>query len=470
MQPFFPKHIANTSIALYFIVLIMVFGLFINHAMQLQFMLFGMLSVIVFFYYSRILSRKWLFKSVKSFSKQLFVSALLIRLVYVLFSYFYFIQVNGNPFEYAAGDSMGYHAEGEWIVDLVRAGVFWNVYPIYIDGKGAVSDMGYPLFLSIQYLLTDKSIFVARIIKALLSAFTCVFAYKLAARNFGEAVGRMAGIFMLLMPNLIMYCGMHLKETEMIFVFIAYAERTDFLLRSKKMNFTNIALPILLVGLLFLFRTVIGIAALFALATALLFSAQHVVKKGKRWIIAFWVGLTIAFFAGGTIAMEIETLWELKDTNQQVRLEDRARKGNALAKYGSAAVFAPMIFTIPFPTMVETPNQETFRMLHGGVFVKNIMSFFTLFALFILFVKKKWRENVFLIALLLAYLAILALSAFAHSERFHLPAVPLELILAAFGVSQLSKKYQGVLNFWYVVIFVAVIGWSFFKLKGRGAI
>ena len=468
MNSFFPKHIANTSIALYFIVLIMVSGLFISHAMQLQWMLFGMVSVVVFFYYSRNLSRKWLYQSVKSFAKKLFVTALLIRLVYVVFSYFYFMQANGHPFEFAAGDSMGYHGEGTWIVDLIRYGVFWEVYPVYIQEKGAVSDMGYPLFLGLQYLVTDKSIIIARIIKALLSAYMCVLVYKMAVRNFGEAIGRMAGIFILLMPNLIMYCGMHLKETEMIFVMMAYAERTDYLLRSRKITVGTIALPLVLVGLLFLFRTVLGIAALFALLTALLFSAQHVVKRGKRWIIAFWVGLTLAFFAGGTIAMEIETLWEEKDSNQQVRLEDRARKGNTFAKYAGASVFGPMIFTLPFPTMVETPNQETFRMLHGGVFVKNILSFFTIFALFILIARKRWRENVFLLTFLLAYLGILTVSAFAHSERFHLPAVPLELIFAAFGVSQLTKKYRPWFSVWTVIIFVAVIGWSWFKLKGRG--
>ena len=32
--------------------------------------------------------------------------------------------------------------------------------------------------------------------------------------------------------------------------------------------------------------------------------------------------------------------------------------GNAFAKYAGTAVFAPLIFTIPFPTMVNTPYQE----------------------------------------------------------------------------------------------------------------
>ncbi len=465
---FIPKYISNRSIGLYFISLIIVSGVFLSYAMYWYWILFGVVSILFFTYFSGHLTRIWSRLSPKKFSNKIFWTAFLIRVIYVIFSYYFFIEMTGAPFEFAAGDSMGYHYEGVWIVDLIRAGIFGDVYPLYIQGKNAYSDMGYPLFLGLQYLLTNKNILIARIIKALLSAFMCVIVYKISVQNFGEAVARIAAIFILLMPNLIMYCGMHLKETEMIFIMMAYIERTDYLLRSKKFSFLNITVVLLLIGLLFLFRTVLGIVAIFALVTALLFSAQHLVKRGKRWIIGLWVVIAIAYFAGGTIALEVENLWQQKDTNQQIRLEDRAKKGNVLAKYAGASIFAPLIFTLPFPTMVETPNQETFRMLHGGVFVKNVLSFFTILALYLLLIRKKWRENVFIIAFLIAYLGILTVSAFAHSERFHLPAVPLELIFAAFGITQLNKKYKSWFNAWTVLLFFIIIIWSWFKLKGRG--
>ena len=65
----------------------------------------------------------------------------------------------------------------------------------------------------------------------------------------------------MLMPNLIYYCGLHLKEIEMTFLIILFLERTDYVIRLQKYNLINILLPILTAGLLFFFRTVIGVTA-----------------------------------------------------------------------------------------------------------------------------------------------------------------------------------------------------------------
>ena len=118
--------------------------------------------------------------------------------------------------------------------------------------------------------------------------------------------------------------------------------------------------------------------------------------------------------------------------------------------------------------MVETEGQETFRMLHGGNFVKNIRSFFTRGAIIMLLWKKRWRAHTLIGAFLIAYLVILTFSAFAQSERFHMPAIPLELIFAACGVSLMTNKYKKYFNAWLVLMFVADIAWAWFKLRGRG--
>ena len=70
--------------------------------------------------------------------------------------------------------------------------------------------------------------------------------------------------------------------------------------------------------------------------------------------------------------------------------------------------------------------------------------------------------------MMLFYLAVIALSAFAQSERFHLPALPFALLFAAYGVSQMRNKDIRWFNIWLVFIFLANIGWSWFKLAGRG--
>jgi len=69
---------------------------------------------------------------------------------------------------------------------------------------------------------------------------------------------------------------------------------------------------------------------------------------------------------------------------------------------------------------------------------------------------------------MLGYLVVLVFSSFAQSERFHLPVVPFELIFAAYAVSLVGKREKQWMNWWMALMFIANIGWQWFKLAGRG--
>ena len=475
MINYFPKYISSKAVTVYVAALIVVSMLFMSRIMLWYWFVFGLVEVLCFFYFSNILTKKWGNYSEKRFKKKVFTASLMIRIVYVIFSYWFFSYMYGDPFGASAADAIFYDSMGKFGHTLLSQGVFdfYEEFNHYA-GSVALSDTGYPTYLSYVYFLTDDSIFFTRIIKAFMGAFLCVLIYKLATRNFGETTGRMAAIFCMLMPNLIYYCGFHLKEAEMIFLVVAFMERADNAIRSPKFTFSNLILPILLAGSLFFFRTVLGATALFAFFTAVFLTSQRVMQMNKRIVLGIWILVAIAYFMGGRIANEVEEVWQNRAENQSRSMEWRAERkgGNQFAKYAGAAVFAPMIFTIPFPTMLETPGQENQRMIHGGNFVKNIISFFTILAFFLLFFKwKTWKNHILILVFIGGYLAVIAQSAFAHSERFHLPVLPFALILAAFGVSQMTnKRYKQWFNWWTIVIFVAIVGWSWFKLAGRGMI
>ena len=129
-----------------------------------------------------------------------------------------------------------------------------------------------------------------------------------------------------------------------------------------------------------------------------------------------------------------------------------------------------MVFTIPFPTMVDINGQENQQMMHGGYWVKNITSIFTIFALFVLLLSGDWKKFVLPICVLCGYLAVIALSAFAQSERFHLPALPFSLMFAAYGMSMINakNKYKIGYRLWCILMIFAAISWNWFKLAGRG--
>ena len=167
-------------------------------------------------------------------------------------------------------------------------------------------------------------------------------------------------------------------------------------------------------------------------------------------------------------------MWQTRGSTQQSNMEWRSIRsgGNKFAKYAGATIFAPMIFTIPFPTMTETPGQENQKMIHGGNFVKNIVSYFTIMALLILLVTGNWRKHVLPIAVLCGYLVVLVFSSFAQSERFHLPILPLTLMFAALGISLMKENpwVRKYFSYWRVLMFLAAVAWNWFKLAGRGMI
>ena len=114
--------------------------------------------------------------------------------------------------------------------------------------------------------------------------------------------------------------------------------------------------------------------------------------------------------------------------------------------------------------------QEVQQLNNGGNFIKNIISGFTIFALVMLLLSGGWREHLLPLSFMLGYLVVLVFSTFAQAERFHQPIMPFELMFAAYGLSiaLTQKKYKQWYMYWCVIMFVAAIGWSWFKLAGRG--
>jgi len=453
---------------LYVVALVLVSAIFFSHVLSLMFIFFGLVEVIAFFYFSNLLTKKWSVFSTKRFLNDLFLTSLLIRLGWVLFSYVFYMSMNGDPFEFFAADSKMYHESGVWIHNLIVTNQ--GLQPFLNSLKGGYSDAGYAIYLGFQYILTSDSILIERLLKAFYGAFTCILIYKFSVRNFGEEVARMAAIFCMLMPTLIYYCGVHLKEVEMLLLTVWFMERADAMLRNKKFNFVEIAPPLILAGLLFFFRTVLGVTALFALFTALMFSSSKIVGWGKRSIIIVWVLATVGYFVGGQLASEVEGVWKDKETNQTSSMEYRSIQegGNKYAKYASTAIFAPIIFVMPFPTMVSTEGQPTSQMWNGGYFVKNFMAFFILLAFVWVWKNKKWRDYTLIGSFIIGYLGIIAMSSFAQAERFHQPALPFLLIVSAFGISKLTNKDKKYFKWYMAFLFIALLGWNYFKLAGRG--
>lgn len=447
---------------IYFISLAIVSIIFINHMMKFDFLIIGIAWILLFFLLSVRYTRKWADIPEKNYIRKLFFTALTFRIVWVLFSYIYYFIKTGLPFEFGSSDALAYHDAAIWMKEIG-----WSQTMDYLSTK-SIADSGYPIYLTILYTIFGDSVLIVRILKAVLGAWSCVLLYKLASRNVGEEAGRMAGIFCCLMPNLIMYCGLHLKEIEMIFLTIAALERADNLLRTK-VTFWKVLLVATLVISLFTFRTVLGVTVIFAIGTSLVFSSSTMMSSWNRVVLITWAIIAIMVMAGGTIANEAQSLWEHRSENQTAKRDWQVRKGVEWAKYATGTVMAPMMFVLPFPTMVDVDEQYNQQLIHAGNYVKNFMGIFVIIAVFDAILRRKnWRDLSLLGSFVISYLGVICMSGFANSERFLLPGLPFLLIMAAYGISILDKSYFKWVKLWYWVVPVMVIGWAVFKLGSRG--
>lgn len=495
-QVIFPKWLSQYPIVIYILALMVVTFMYSSYSLPWYYVLSGVVSMMVFFLYGAKAAQDTSIEKIrkeKNYEKRIFLIAFIPRVIWMLLIYTIFMQNYGNAFGFENADAVYYDQLGQFVASLIENGNF-HFYDEISKWSGSedIADMGYGVYAGLIYFVTGSegvnasmglggtplAIITLRLLKCLWSSLTVILIYRLAKRNFGAQTARVAAIFCALWPNFWYYCGAHLKETEMVFLAVLFVEQADQMLRSRQFTAWKVIPVLLIAAAMFTVRTPLGLVAILALVFSIVMSSTRVVSWGKRIVVGFMAIALIGIVAGNRIEERAIGLIEqaqgdYQEGNMRWRSERKDASGNTqrFAKYAGAAVFAPMIFTIPFPTMVRPfEGQEVQQLLNGGNFIKNILSGFTILALIMLLLSGKWREHLLPLSFMLGYLVVLTFSAFAHSERFHQPIMPLEMMFAAFGLSVVitKKKYKRWFTYWCVLIFVAAIAWNWFKMAGRG--
>ena len=486
----FPQWLSRNALITYFLALAVVSFMYSAYSLPWYYMLSGVGAVMVFFLYGSTAIKDTSLDKIRKgrrFEKRIFFVAFLPRIIWVFLIYTIFMNSYGDAFGFENGDATFYDTLGQDFASAFRNGNFIEVFR-NTNETIDISDLGYAIYAGLIYWIagsegvvvpiglggTPTAIIALRLMKCLWSSLTVVLIYRLAKRNFDTQTARVAAIFCALWPNFWYYCGCHLKETEMVFLGVLFVEQADQMLRSRQFTTWKIIPILLIAAAMFTFRTPLGLVALLALVFAVVMSSSKVVNWGKRIIIGALAIVLIGIVAGNVIQEKARGLMNtvqsgVQDENMKWRSE--RKDGNAFAKYAGASVFAPLIFTLPFPTVVRPfEGQEVQQFLNGGNFVKNIMSAFTIFALVMLLMSGKWREHLLPFSFLLGYLVVLTMSTFAQSERFHQPAMPFEFMFAAYGLSiaVTKPKYKRWFTYWCGLMFVACIAWNWFKIVGRG--
>ncbi len=469
MQPLWlPKWMLN-NILLAFVVIIAAVAIpFMQQSMDWYNWVLNIFGISCFCYFSHSLPKKWGRYSRKSFEKNIFWITIILRLIWILFFSQLTFWLWNTPWEQPEGttmDSTGYYHTAIWFASMMQDGTFWTEIS-HMAATSGIADLGYPIILAILQVFGLDSIIWTRIPNCIFEAIVCLMIYRIGTRNFGESVGRLGAIFTMLMPLTFMYAGITMKESAMIMLYMICINHMDQIVRGEKKGFWHILGAIGLVGCVSLFRTSMALILIAAFLLGLILTENKRSKWVNRLLILLLVIVVGVMFLGEFFVVqvsEIQSSLEMSESNFEVR-----SRGNALVKNFSKAMFAPMIFTVPFPTLVDIPGQTWQQLCSGGNFIKNIMSYMVIICFILLLLQNKWRPYTFLIAVLCGYLLSLVMSSFAHSGRFHEPAVPLELMFAAAAMSLYPKQIK---RLWKPALFfevLVVVVWNWFKLKGRG--
>ena len=474
-----PNWLTGKTMVFFFVAIFacwMAFG----YVPESELIIVAILSTVLFFYGGISMSKGWCRVKEKSFLRNVFIIGLIIRLLWIIYCYFFF---NMDHYGHVYGDD----ADTGWYIDFAKDLSQWisgnSKYTLtqIIDINGsAIDDTGYPMWLGFVYLIVglDNDIFVPFLLKSLMGAYCALSIYHIAKRHYGEGVARMASIFVCLNPNMIYWSASMMKEAEMVFLCCLAVDNIDRVLSSGKRYTFRSLLPGLLAGLaLFFFRTALALSIFLAVFAHIVMASSRVISIGKKIIAGTLVALTLIVGIGDRFREQTKSMYSIAQSDAQAKnMEWRSTRkdgGNTFAKYAGTAVFAPLIFTIPFPTFNTAEQGQLVQVqLSGGSFIKNVLSFFVIMVMIIMLISGEWRRHVFIIAYTLGYLAILVMSSYAQSGRFHMPIMPMLMLFAAYGV-QLAKTNSRMRRWFPIALaieVVACLAWNWFKLKGRGMI
>lgn len=437
------------------------------------------ISIVLFFFVGRYMSNQYSVLSEKKFLRSVFTVGFVVRMLWVLYLFCVF-----NPRYH--GNFYGDDADTGWYMRFGMDLSIWlsgtsnqSLSEIIDLNVAAIDDVAYPMILGLEYLLTGgiSDILIPFIVKSILGAYCAVCVYRITKRHFGEGTAHIAAIFVCLNPNMIYWCGTMMKEAEMVFFCCLAVDKFDDALSSNSTLTIKSLLPGILCGFVVLFmRTTLGLAMFAAVMVHIVLADKRIISTGKKIFMGALMVIVLSVVVGDHLMQQSKGYLEKAQSDaQRANMEWRSTRegGNSFAKYATAGVFAPLIFTIPFPTFNQAYEAQLLQIqLSGGSYIKNILSFFVIIVLIQFLLSGEWRKHVFLIGYTCAYLVVLVFSGFAQSGRFHMPIWPMLMIFAAYGV-QLAKTDKKMRRWFTYVLYMEVfvcLAWNWFKLAGRGMI
>jgi hypothetical protein len=465
-----PRGYSDKAVAYTFFITIGISMAFAKYIMPFGMMVVGLLIVIMFFYGLSYYSRQWILIGPQNLERNLFLYGIFFRLLFVLYLYIlsYIIDPGSYPFELYAADSWVYHVAALKLSDTSFSD-FFNTLPNLMKSR---SDYGFPIYQSLIYKLVGPYTLPVRLINCILGSFTVIFLSRISRFLFTENHAKLTGIIAMLFPSLLWFDAMQLKETLMIFLVVSVFYHSIKINRLRIVRLHSIIIILLFSFFLFYFRTFLAVLVIMSVLAYFTLSTMKRLNFRKVFILIIVFSVSILMINNSGLFSDInQTYIEGQEGDFFSRnIESEAnRLGNVSFKEAAVAPFivSGSLLT-PFPSFLYTEERQIPIIAHfQNEMIRNLMYYFAILGLVFL-IRKDFRNSSILLFFCLGYLYVITTSGTSFQDRFHLPLEP--FVIIAMSVGMLNSKPRWIYNWsWYlVIIFIAQISWTIFKLNIRG--
>lgn len=461
---FWPIRLSRKAILLSLLVTFSITLLYIRFAMPLDIMVAGILLILIFYLTLHYASKSWMQLPQRSFEMRLFWVGSFLRLLIV--GYLYLLTAihdpDSWPFEIGAMDSNTY----DYVAKMLMKQPLSN-YDNYLDFMKGRADYGYPIYQSILYKIFGPNTFWVRLLNVILSSITVIQVSRIARYLYSDRHAKYTGIIMMVIPSLMFYCGLQLKETLMIFLLTTAFYNAVKIKELKRLSLIGVTMLILSAVLLFYFRTFMAVIAIVSILSylALAFFSS---SRAAVLLFVFFIG---AYFLLSSAGIEDDIVAQYTDSQNdflQRGLDSKANMANV--SYNKAIVIPFMMAgaaITPFPSFLNTEERQVgIITVFQNEIIRNFMYYFyfmgVLYAL-----RRYFKKSIMLLIFVGGYILAITIGGSSFQERFQLPALPFIIIFMSLGIAEATPKSIKWWNVYLVGVILAEVAWTTFKLTIR---
>jgi 4-amino-4-deoxy-L-arabinose transferase-like glycosyltransferase len=399
----------------------------------------------------------------KSFLRYSVILALVLRVAGVFWFYWIYELYNGLPYEALYSDQMFYHDQGMMLSEHIKAGV---LVPIdYFAGDFA--DFGYPYFNAVIYSITGDNIIAVRLVQAVISSISVFLLFRVARSFIEEETSRLAVVVMIFSPILIRYTGTHLKETVFIFLMLAGSYFTIRSMKNARLNIIYIALALISFYAIFSFRIMTGMICVSVFVLYYLYYPWQAKSLFRYFTIPFFIAVFAFIIIYSPAYEELTTAYETGSGYSEA--VEKMSTSSILSNISILPVNMILAVSGPYPNMLSNlplaEDRMFFQQLIGPeTFAKCLLAVVFIFGFIKLF-RTSFRNNVFILVMVFINLFLLSYTGVMLNLRHFMPFYPFLIILFAVGIYHFSGKIRAFNLYYFILLFVIVILFNFFKLS-----